>query len=281
MSSELSIVFAGGGCRTFWGMGVFGRIGKNLPVISEWAGVSAGSAMATLAAAGRSREGMELFLEATGKNPRNIYLERLFTSGRVFPHQAMYSGVLEKALADGGMEALKAAAPVRILLAAIKEGYPPMRTMVRAMWAYERRKKRQVHGPEENFLGLEPEIAVAQESVTPRDLVRQVISSSSTPPLTDMAGLGGRNYVDGGLIDNVPVRALSERARAGKVLVLLTRPYPKEIIPRIPNRFYLAPVGPVPIARWDYTNPQKIQATYDQGMREAEEAMGQIEAFLR
>ena len=280
MNSSFSIVFAGGGCRTFWGVGVFDRIGRNLPAVSEWAGVSAGSAMAALSAAGRSREGMELFLEATARNPRNFYPGRVFTGGRVFPHQAMYSGVFEKALSGGGMETLKAAAPVRILLAAVKNGFPPMRTMVRAIWAYERRKTRQVHGPDAIFPGLEPEIAVAQESVTPRDLVRQVISSSSTPPLTDMAGPGGRNYVDGGLIDNVPVRALSEKARAGKVLVLLTRPYPKEIIPRIPNRFYLAPSKPVPVAKWDYTAPKKIQETYEQGAQEAEEAMGQIEEFL-
>jgi hypothetical protein len=34
-------------------------------------------------------------------------------------------------------------------------------------------------------------------------------------------------------------------------------------------RYYLAPSEPVPIERWDYTQPDRLGATIDMGEREA------------
>src|SRR5690606_3858705 len=45
-SPGFSVVLAGGGCKTFWGMGVLRSIAGLLPPIDHWAGTSAGAIMA-------------------------------------------------------------------------------------------------------------------------------------------------------------------------------------------------------------------------------------------
>ena len=48
---SISVVLAGGGCRTAWGVGVLEELRGELPEPREWAGVSAGSCMAVALAA--------------------------------------------------------------------------------------------------------------------------------------------------------------------------------------------------------------------------------------
>ena len=42
----LSVVLAGGGCKTFWGMGVLRSLEDMLPPVQHYAGTSAGAIMA-------------------------------------------------------------------------------------------------------------------------------------------------------------------------------------------------------------------------------------------
>ena len=63
-------------------------------------------------------------------------------------------------------------------------------------------------------------------------------------------------------------------------LVLLTRPYPKHLTGRQGCRLYLAPDKPLPINRWDYTRPELIDATVEQGERDAELYAGLLDDFL-
>ena len=281
MSEPFSIVLAGGGCRTFWNIGVLRELQDLLPAPREWAGVSAGSAMAVITAAGKVDEAMDAFLEATAKNPRNFYLSRVFGEEPAFPHENMYRGVLRQALSGGGFERLKTGPLVRILLAYVERGNPPFRTAIGAMRAYSRRKKTHVvHGPEQPHPGLGAEVRTAQEAAGIDEVIDHILYSSATPPVTKVPRIDGRTYIDGGFVDNVPVRALSEQARAGKVLVLLTRPVPEEHLPQSERRLYLGPEQPTPIQKWDYTSPEKIRATYEMGRADARRFMDRVQAFV-
>jgi predicted patatin/cPLA2 family phospholipase len=73
----------------------------------------------------------------------------------------------------------------------------------------------------------------------------------------------GLTVLDGGLVDNVPVHAVA--GGRGKTLVLLTRHYPPGTIPRDSDRIYVQPSEPIPVSKWDYKNPEGIQATFDLG----------------
>jgi predicted patatin/cPLA2 family phospholipase len=153
--------------------------------------------------------------------------------------------------------------------------------MVDAMTAYRKRKiKHIIHGPDAPPAGLGTEVATAQDAKTLDEVCDQIMASSSTPPITKAPQKSGRVYVDGGFADNVPVRALSAQARDGRVLVLLTRPIPKEKLPRSENRLYLAPSRPSPVATWDYTSPEKLKEAFLLGRQDAEREQKAIEAFL-
>jgi hypothetical protein len=79
---------------------------------------------------------------------------------------------------------------------------------------------------------------------------------------------GQRPVLDGGLIDSAPLETIP--APPPPTLVLLTRRYAPEAIPRVPGRVYVQPSEPVPVHKWDYTNPERVRATYDLGRRDGE-----------
>lgn len=280
MGSGVSVVFAGGGARTFWELGLFEAVRGRLPPVDEWAGTSAGSAMAICAASGQAEETVNLFCDLTSKNPRNVYPEWIFRGQRPFPHNDMYSMALRTLLTGGAWDRLKDAGPVRFLLAYIRKGNPMVSTWLRAAWNYERRKHQRVHGPDEPFPGVASRVVTAQEAGSLEDVVTWVLSASSTPPLTDIHRYDGQPYVDGGLVDNVPVRALSPAAQEQKVLVLLSRPTRPELLPKAPNRLYLAPSAEIPIRKWDYTNPVKIRETVALGVSDAKRYEKEILKFV-
>jgi predicted acylesterase/phospholipase RssA len=262
---SLSVVLAGGGCRTAWSVGVIEELRRELPEPREWAGVSAGACMAVALAARATEPMMARFLALAGANRRNVYPERIGRGG-VFPHEPIYRATVACGLDDDGIARLRAAGPVRILLAATVPGARLLPSLWGALRDYQQRKRAGVvHGPDECPPGFALEVVTAQELVTAEAIVDAVLASSATPLVTRLPQSGGRTYVDGGFIENVPLRALSEDARRGRVLVLLTRPTRGETLPSTADRLYVAPDDDVPVAKWDYTSPEKIEATFDAG----------------
>lgn len=275
---EMSVVFAGGGCRTFWALGAYTSL-ADLAAPREFAGVSAGAAMALAAATGQEDALVTSFCARTARNPRNVYPERLLLARPVFPQEAMYRATLRELLADQGLERLARAPHVRLLQAYVEPGWPVARTAARAWWAYASRRRRgELHGPDLPHPGLAAEVDTAHEAADLADLTDRVLRSSASPPVTSTQRLAGRTYLDGSLIDAVPVRALREPARAGAVLVLLNRH--GEPTRTVGAAYYLAPAAPVPIHKWDYASPDRVRRAYDAGRRDGERARGSVERFL-
>lgn len=128
-----------------------------------------------------------------------------------------------------------------------------------------------VHPKYSAKLGFRPEVVSAQSCETPDQLADLILASSCTPPFVPILYWNGRVSLDGGLIDNVPVAAIDEGESEGGMLVMLTRQYRPERIPRVPGRVYVQPSSPIAITKWDYTSPQGLQDAYDQGRRDADE----------
>jgi predicted acylesterase/phospholipase RssA len=124
------------------------------------------------------------------------------------------------------------------------------------------------------------EVATAQDAKSRGEIADLIVASSATWPMTNVPIVDGRVYVDGSLVDNVPIRALSPEARSGKTLVLLTRPIPEDLLSQGNSTHYLAPTEKLPITVWDYTSPDKIQEAFEQGLRDARRATATLEAFL-
>ena len=285
MSEPFSVVLAGGGVRTFWGMGVLRSIADLLPPIDHYAGVSAGAAMSAVLVSDRVDASLEYFLTAIRANPRNFYPGRLLRGDRAFPHEAMLRRTMDFVLDEGGFERVKRGPPIHILLSFIPAGRPTLRTGLAAFRAFDRRARSgRLHGPSRPAAGLGVQVVSSHDAADPQQLIDWVVMSSSTPPVTRILQREGRRYVDGALVDNIPIRALPSRARAGKVLVLLASP---KKVARRPLRtveggslLYLAPADDPPTTMWDYTSAQRILDTWELGQREGRVLRKRVMALL-
>jgi predicted acylesterase/phospholipase RssA len=276
--SEVSVVFAGGGCRTFWALGAYVTLADLLRPV-EIAGVSAGAAMSLAAATGQETELVEAFCARTAKNPRNVYPERLLFGGPLFPQEAMYRATIHELLGDAGLQRLARGPQVKILQAYVEPGRPVLSTVASAWWKYAGRRRRGVlHGPETPHPGIVAEVDTAHESRDLDELADRVLRSSASPPVTKVQRVEGRTYLDGSLVCPVPVRALGAQARAGTVLVFLNRPSAEEAVAG--NLRYIAPSAPVPIHKWDYTSPTRVRRAFDAGRRDGEGLREVIARFL-
>ena len=128
------------------------------------------------------------------------------------------------------------------------------------------------------------QVVSSHDAADPQQLIDWVVMSSSTPPVTRILQREGRRYVDGALVDNIPIRALPSRARAGKVLVLLASP---KKVARRPLRtveggslLYLAPADDPPTTMWDYTSAQRVLDTWELGQREGRVLRKRVMALL-
>jgi predicted acylesterase/phospholipase RssA len=275
---EMSVAFAGGGCRTFWALGAYTSL-ADLATTVEFAGVSAGAAMALTAATDLVAPLLDVFCARTAANRRNVYPAHLLLGRPLFPQEAMYRATVHDLLGGQEFARLAAAAPVRMLQAYVEPGRPVHSTVARAWWAYAARRRRgDLHGPDVPMPGLAAEVDTAHESRDADDLADKVLRSSASPPVTRVQRLAGRTYFDGCLVDPIPVRALGEAARRGPVLALLNRPDPPMTV--VGNVRYLAPRDEVPIHKWDYTSPALVRRTFDIGRRDGEAARDDVRRFL-
>lgn len=284
--ASFSVVLAGGGLKTFWSMGVLHSIADLLPPIDHWAGTSAGAVMALVKVAKREDDSFAHFLAATANNPRNFYPRHLLRGRPVFPHEGIIRDALRFIFADGGFERIRQGPPVHILLSYIVPGRPMLRTGLAAYREFDRRNRiGRLHGPSRPPPGFGVDVVRSIDATDPEQLLEWVVMSSTAPPVTPMVRRGGRRYLDGALVDNVPVRALPEQAHAGKILVLLCAP---EKVARRPLRLpegghilYLGPADYPPVKTWDYTSPAAVVATYELGQREGLVLRPRVEALLR
>ncbi|MDC0722859.1 patatin-like phospholipase family protein [Nannocystis bainbridge] len=274
---EFSVVFAGGGCRTFWALGAYAAL-RELGTTVELAGVSAGAAMALAAALDLEEALVTAFSARTAVNPRNVYPERLILGRPAFPQEAMYRATMKELLDGASLRRLVDAPRVRILQACVAPGWRVVPTVASAWWAYaDRRRRGQLHGPDVPHPGILAEVDTAHEATDVAELSERVMRSSASPPVTPVLRAADRIYFDGCLVDPAPVRALGPTARAGAVLVLLNRP---QALPSTRNVRYLAPSQEVPIHKWDYTSPARVRKAFDMGRREGEAVRASVERFL-
>lgn len=286
MSGEpFSVVFAGGGAKTFWAMGVLRALADMLPPITDFAGVSAGAAMSVVQVSGKVDAALEHFLAATGENRRNFYPGQLIRGGQAFPHEAMMRRALRFVLADGGFSTIRRGPPIHILLSYIPAGRPPLRTGLAAYRAYERRDRSgRLHGPSTPPLGIGAQVVSSHAAMDGEQLIDWVAMSSSTPPVTSLPRRAGRRYIDGAVVDNVPVRALPEASRKGRILVLLSSP--KKVARKALRQveggriLYLAPADETPAQMWDFSSPERLLATWELGQREGAVLRDRVKALL-
>ena len=284
-TEELSVVLAGGGFKTYWGMGVLRAVEDMLPAVDNWAATSAGAVMALVKVSGRVDETYAYSLEVMAQTPRNLDPRQLLEGGSPFPHADMTRKILRFVMAEGGFGRIRRGAPVHILMSYLQAGRPTLRTGLAALRSFELSSRAgRFHGPPEPVPGLGSRVVRSVDAMDPDQLIEWILAASSTPPVTPLVRRGGRRYLDGALIDNAPVRALPESARRGTILVMLSSPYKVARrwlrLPEGGRILYLAPADTLPVATWDATSPEAVRATYELGQREGEVLRRRVAALL-
>jgi predicted acylesterase/phospholipase RssA len=287
MSGLFSVVLSGGGCKAFWANGALKELGDELPPIDHWAGVSAGAAFALTHVAGRFDQAFGRFLELVELNQRNFYPQRALRRERPFPHNDIYREAVRFLMRDGGFARIRTGAPVHILLSYVLAGYPFVSTTYNALRVFADRRRRGVlHGPRQLPEGIGTQVVCSREAMDVEQLLDWTLMSSTIPPITPIQRRGGRRYLDGGLIDNIPIRALPDEARreGAKILCLVSHHV------RVPDKpirlvegaevLYLAAREPLPVRVWDYTSPERVVAAIELGRRDAAALRERLLAFV-
>ena len=271
-----SVIFAGGGNRCVWQAGFWDiaapALGLKPKVV---AAVSAGACISAMALSGRTMESMEYMKAKTGANDKNFYIENLFNQRPVFPHLAIYRQALLDMLDREALEKLKQGPELRVLLARPPAWASPIMGVFLGFLSYtlEKHLLHPLHPQWALKFGFKPEVVPVSDCANSEELADLILASSCTPPMVPAMYRNGRPVLDGGLIDNVPLAAL--KPHEFPALVLLTRRYPPHLLKGHKDRVYLQPSRPVPAGKWDYTNPQALQDTFDLGRRDAESLLSQ------
>ena len=265
-----AVVFAGGGNRCLWQGGLWDALA---PVLEEppriMAAVSAGACISVLALAGRRDFSMNLVKQYTAANPRNAYPGNVLSSRPVLPHLSIYRRLLRHSLTPQSLETLRQGPELRILMAQPPRWLGPVLGSLLGMLCYalEKQIAAPLHPSWAARLGYRPWVERAGDCASPEDLTQLILASSCTPPMMPPMYRLGRTVLDGGLIDNTALAALTPAERPA--LVLLTRRYPPQLLRGRPGIAYIQPSRPVPVAKWDYTSPELLQESYDLGQSDA------------
>lgn len=260
-------IFAGGGSRCFWQIGFWDgaiasgiQLGESVQFVGS---TSAGCAMATAAALGRTAEALTLFKEMTRVNPGNIHWNNLFSAGSLLPHLKMYRSALETFVGAAEFETLKTKS-VRFLMA----DYPSIlggalgAIVGFVLYSTEKMMNGPIHPTWARQFGFQPVIGDIVGCRDAADFINMALAASCVPPVLPGGRHGGKPVLDGGLVDNVPLLLADDQP--GNTLVLLSQRYARAL-PQSASVTYVQPSAPIIINKFDYANPQGLQVTYDLG----------------
>lgn len=273
MKNIKTAVFAGGGCRCLWQVGFWDTAAPALKIKPEIvAGASAGGAMALMAITGRSKAGLKSIKTATALNKKNFYWENMFTEKKVFPHYQIYRDTILDIIDEKTFKKIQKGPEMRVLVS-----HPPFYLGARSgtftglmSYVIEKAIKQPVHPVLAGKLGFQSTVVKLNKCKNAEEIADAILCSSCTPPFVPIMKLGEKTALDGGIIDNVPIKAIGEDESRGDMLILMSKIYKKGRIPAIPGRIYVEPSKTPDIFKWDYTSPEKLQEAYDDGCRDGE-----------
>ena len=277
-----SVVFAGGGNRCIWQAGFWKVVAPALGLQPNVVvGVSAGAHTACVIFAGRSLFGREYLEKLTANNRSNFRFSNLPKGKHLFPHFEMYRRAILTIFDEEAFNRLKRGPEVRVLLARPPRWAGSFGGVVLGFlsYAFEKRVTAPLHPRLPRALGFRPEVVPVSECRNPEEFADLILASSCTPPLLPSMRWDGRTVLDGGLVDNVPVSAVHPWEKP--TLILLTRRYAPDKLKGHHGRTYVQPSIPVPVSKWDYTDPKGLEATFDLGRRDGERFLSDPEYSYR
>lgn len=265
-----AIAFAGGGNRCYWQGGFYEAVAEKRDLKAPlMTAVSAGSFALSYSLLGVGPRVRELVIAACGSHLRNVDFKGWRAGKPMYPVGPMYLDLLRNVFDDAALKRLQSLTDIRIAVARLPRGMPPILGAMLGIGAYQIEKKlfHPVHPTFGRKLGIKQEFLSVRDLKQASDLHDLIIASGGVPPFMPVTKIGERPAFDGGLVDNVPVVPLEPVERdGGRTLVLLTRQYKK--LPEIAGRTYVQPSEPIPISQFDITNADGFRKAYELGLKD-------------
>ncbi len=270
------LVFSGGGTRCFWHGGFMHVLRQHIPVHpARVVGVSGG---ALSGAAFLSHRGEMLLAEmkrAFSSRDRNFdWHQAVDDETHLTHHQRVYRKVVETVVDTHAQTEIADAAPYQILIAhppAHLPGGPDIAgTLAAAIYEADLHLRSSPHLVWPELTGVDATLVDATRAAAERRLTDLICAAATIPPVFDLPIWDGRPVIDGGIANQAPMPDPDE----GRTLVLLTRRYRK--LPEVADRLYVWPSDKTPADKIDFTDPGKIQKTWELGEADALESLKTI-----
>ena len=258
------VTFSGGGIRCFWHGGFLCEMEKQFRLEpSRISGVSGGALSGAAWIAGREQKLREVMRDAFEENERNLARDK----SNFTPHQEMYRQVVRDTLDAEAMEAIAEGPAFEVALSCPSQAIPPRFSafLFGAAYQVDQAIRSTPHLKWPTALGLEQLRVDARQAARDGRLVDLICAAATIPPVFDIPEWEGDRVLDGGMTDKAPLPSDTE----GRTMILLTRRYRN--LPQHPDRAYFQPSCEVAADKIDFTEPDKIDRTWEQGEADARE----------
>lgn len=287
---RVGVAIAGGGCKAFYGLGLFSRLQEFGLKVDAWAGTSAGASMALTLALRRVDEVMTIFTALTEINEKNLYITKLISGKTPFPHENMYRTTVRKAIDWEQFQ--KNVKDFAIPVAKVPdEAFQKFPESVKAFYeltkAYRDDNERKLKGLKEKHLirqakkyGITEKVFFKEDIENIKHLEDIILASSSVPPLVKFQKIKNERYLDGGIFSNLPMNHLRNvDYRLGVVYDKVDLINYDDFLGK-KDMYVFYPGEAIKVKIWEYSRPDLIEETFQNGRKDAEKTAEYIKFLL-
>lgn len=259
------LVFSGGGTRCYWHGGFMDAVMKRQTLKpARVTAVSGGALSAVAFIGGREEKLRDTMLRVFGSIDRNVRWHEVGTAETLTPHQKVYRRIVEETVNDDAEQRIAEGPQFHIQI-----GHPPADAIptwstaaLFPLYEAEMAIRGTPHLDWSEKAGLTAELVDARQAAREGRIVDLVCAAAVIPPIFGIAMWEGRQVVDSGMADKAPMPP----GDAGETLILLTRSFRN--VPEIEGRTYVWPSEETPADKIDFTDPDKLERTWELGQRD-------------
>lgn len=266
------LVFSGGGLRCFWQGGFVEALEADRPLRPERVtGVSGGALAAACWLAGRERALLRTMTRAFARQDGNTPLHTRDGDG-LTPHQRIYRQVVEEVLDADAQKQVGRGPQFQILLAhpPTTSGAATAGTLAALLYEVELHLKSSPDFSWPQMAGIGSSLIDARAVARDGRLAELVMAAATIPPIFECPLWDGRPVIDGGMVSQIPM----PEPDSGKTLVMLTREYRNLPEAETGDRVFVSPSRETPADKIDFSDPGKIEKTWDLGERDGRAFLG-------
>ncbi len=266
----VAVAFAGGGARCYWQGGFWDALNATRPQRPDFVvGVSGGAFQACFSLIGAGDRVRKIVFDACATTRSGVDWGRLSRGKSPFLVGEMYRALLTEVFSAPELALLREAPNIFIQVACPPRWMPGGFAALSSVAAYQIEKivTGAAHSSAGRYLGLVGDWTSTHAVATPQEIIEALMATAAVPPFMPIGRLNGRAALDGGLVDNPPLRKLGPvEAAGGRTLVLSTRS--ARPLQSTALRTVVQPSQPIAVNKFSVTDADGVRDAYRLGLRD-------------